>query len=348
MTTQDLYEKLCEFNEDEAFYANYYDARLKQWKLDEFLSQLDFGEILKRRLIITEVQTGYMPSSMDDETYFEPDDKNSIVISKHNRYTPAFRHRHVFFELVYVLSGSCTQKVNQDEITLTQGQFFLIAPHVTHAVGVFDSSIIINILIRRSTFEDIFYDMLRDTNRISLFFNQSLFSNTQNAYLILDTDRDALMREQVLTMFLEYIEKKNYYEKILNNQLSILFAKILQRYEDRIQYPSQTHKGNDTCMEMIGYMEANFKTVTLGAVAEQFHFSISYCSRLIKEHTGKSFTEIIQSIKFQKACSMLETSNISISEISRLAGFENVEHFNRLFKKRYQMTPGQYRIGSRP
>lgn len=348
MNTQELFEKLSEFNEDELFYRNYYDAKKNQWKLEEFLSGLDPEKILDRRLIITEGDTGYMPSNMTDEVYFKPEDKNSIVISKHNRFTPAFRHRHIFFEMIYVLSGSCIQQIGQEEIRLEEGSFCLMAPDVTHAIGVFDSSIIINILIRRSTFEDIFYDILRDTNKIAVFFNQSLFANVQNTHLIFDTGGDHTLREYVLTMFLEYINKENYYEKILNSQLMILFGKLLQQYEDHIQYPPQTHKTNETYMRMIVYMEDNYQTVTLNEVAGHFHFSQAYCSRLIKEYTGKSFTAIIQSIKFKKAVSLLENSNISITEISHLVGFENVEHFIRLFKKRYDVTPGQYRRSTLP
>lgn len=343
MNTQELYEKLREFNEDELFYRNYYDVKQNQWKLEEFLNGLDYEKILDRRLIITEVNTGYMPSDMTDETYFEPEDKNSIVISKHNRFTPAFRHRHIFFEMIYVLSGSCVQTIGQEEIHLCQGEFCLMAPDVTHSIGVFDSSIIINILIRRSTFEDIFYDILRDTNKIAVFFNQSLFANMQNTHLIFDTGGDSILREHVLTMFLEYMNKDKYYEKILNSQLMILFGKLLQRYEDHIKYPPRTRKTNETCMHIIAYIEDHYQTVTLNEICRHFHFTQSYCSRLIKEHTGKSYTAIVQSIKFKKAVSLLESSNISISEISRMVGFENVEHFNRLFKKIHRVTPGQYR-----
>lgn len=343
MDTQELYEKLREFNEDELFYRNYYDAKQNQWKLEEFLNGLDYKKILDRRLIITEVNTGYMPSDMTDETYFEPEDKNSIVISKHNRFTPAFRHRHIFFEMIYVLSGSCVQLIGQEEIHLKEGEFCLIAPNVTHSISVYDSSIIINILIRRSTFEDIFYDILRDTNKISVFFNQSLFANLQNTHLIFDTRRDGMLKEHVLTMFLEYINNAKYYEKILNSQLMILFGKLLQIYEDCIKYPPQTRKTNETCMHIIAYIEDHYQTITLNEISEHFHFSPAYCSRLIKEYTGKSFTAIVQSIKFKKAVSLLESTNISIAEVSHLVGFENVEHFNRLFKKLYQVTPGQYR-----
>lgn len=185
--------------------------------------------------------------------------------------------------------------------------------------------------------------MLYDGNKISLFFNQSLFSNTGNSYLILDTDKDKNLREHVLTMFLEYTEKKNYYENILNSQLMILFAKILQNYEEHIQYPLMTRKGNLVCMKLIQYMEEHFNSVTLPELAETFHFSQGHCSRLIKAYTGKSFTQIIQSLRFQKARTLLTTTDISVAEISHMAGFENPEHFNRLFKKHFGTTPGKYR-----
>lgn len=343
MTSQELYRKLCEYNEDEKFYIHYYDAKQNKWNLDEFLKNLDFKKAIDRRLIIPEVSSGWMPVDMSDDIYFDTNDKNSIVISKHNRFTPMFKHKHIFFELVYVMSGACRQRISQDEIELKEGKFLLIAPEIMHSVGVFDSSIVINILIRRSTFEDIFYDILRDTNTISAFFNSSLFEKEQNAYLIFDTDKDPLFREFVLDMFLEFLNKKKYYEKILNGQLMIIFTKLLQLYENKIQYPPRIGKSTQLSMEILGYIEKYYQTVSLSEVAGCFHLSEAYCSRLIKKHTGKSFTMIVQDIKFRRACSLLETSNISIAEISRLTGFEYVEHFNRLFKRRYQMTPGQYR-----
>ena len=177
MTTNELYNHLLAFNEDEKFYESYYDAHQKRWKLEEFLKNLDYQEVLNRRLIITEIDTGYMPSSMSDETYFSPDNKNSIILSKHNRYTPAFRHKHVFFELAYVLCGSCTQKINQDEITLTEGQFCLLAPHVSHSISVFDSSLVLNILIRRGTCTYYVFRIHREKELLRKYPEQSAYDS---------------------------------------------------------------------------------------------------------------------------------------------------------------------------
>ena len=181
---------------------------------------------------------------------------------------------------------------------------------------------------------------------IATFFNQSLYSGVHNPYLIIPARGDMVLKEYVLSMFLEYLGKKRYYEKILNNQLMILFAKMLQGYEERIRLPSRMRRATQESMRILSYIEDNYQNVTLGETAAQFHFSQPYCSKIIKEYTGKSFTQIVQEIRFQKAAILLNNTNISIAEISRRVGFEHVEHFNRLFKKLYHMPPGQYRKGN--
>lgn len=145
--------------------------------------------------------------------------------------------------------------------------------------------------------------MLRDTNMIATFFNQSLYSGIYNPYLIIPARVDQVLKEYVLSMFLEYLGKSRYYEKILNNQLMILFAKILQSYEECIQLPSRMRRATEESMRILSYIEDNYQNVTLKQTAVQFHFSQPYCSKIIKEYTGKSFTQIVQEIRFQKAVS---------------------------------------------
>ena len=49
----------------------------------------------------------------------------------------------------------------------------------------------------------------------------------------------------------------------------------------------------------------------------------------------------------KKARAMLKESNKTVESIAASVGYENVEHFNRLFKKSYGMTPVQFRRESR-
>ena len=84
--------------------------------------------------------------------------------------------------------------------------------------------------------------------------------------------------------------------------------------------------------------------VSLDDIAGKFHFTKPYVSKYIKVKSGKTFTEIITDIKLKKAKTLLKNESMHIDVIAANVGYQNVEHFNRLFKKRYGMTPGQYRL----
>lgn len=342
MNSEDIINLLNEYHEDEKFYKAYYEAKQKN-EVTQFLIHYSYDELLKRKLIIEEIKNGWMPVYMDDDMLFDHNDPHDICLSKHYRYTPVFSHKHIFFELVYVVSGHCQQIINGQEMTLSQGQFCIIAPLTSHSIGVFDDSIILNIIIRRKTFIEIFNNLLRHSNKITDFVNQSLYLVQQANYIIMDTAQDITLRNMVLDMYIQYEYKKKFNELILNTELMFLISKILQNYEDKIEIPHKPYNGNKEILKIITYVEKNYKTATLMDVSATFNYSQSYLSRLIKKETGKSFTEIVLSLKFDKARTMLETTNISINEIAYVTGFENNENFYRLFKKRFHMTPGDYR-----
>jgi AraC-like DNA-binding protein len=53
----------------------------------------------------------------------------------------------------------------------------------------------------------------------------------------------------------------------------------------------------------------------------------------------------LQEIRFEKACEILGVTNLRVEDISEAVGYHNVEHFIRLFKKKYNKTPNQFRKG---
>lgn len=96
-------------------------------------------------------------------------------------------------------------------------------------------------------------------------------------------------------------------------------------------------------LEITNYIYANYKTVTLDDLAEQFFLSKPYLSKYIKEKSGMTFGDILKKVRMKKARAMLKSSNATVESIAESVGYQNVEHFNRIFKKMYEMTPVQYR-----
>lgn len=96
-------------------------------------------------------------------------------------------------------------------------------------------------------------------------------------------------------------------------------------------------------VEIMNYIQANYIDISLEDLAEKFYLSKPYISKYIKEKSGITFGEMVKKIRMKKAKSLLKGSNMTVENIALSVGYQNVEHFNRLFKKAYNMTPIQFR-----
>jgi len=100
---------------------------------------------------------------------------------------------------------------------------------------------------------------------------------------------------------------------------------------------------DERLIEILNYIQANYLDVTLEDLSEKFYLSKPYLSKYIKEKSGMTFGETVKRVRMKKARALLKSTNMTVESIALSVGYQNVEHFNRLFKKAYKMTPVQYR-----
>ncbi len=96
-------------------------------------------------------------------------------------------------------------------------------------------------------------------------------------------------------------------------------------------------------IEIISFIQKEYVNVTLDMLSDYFHLSKPYLSKYIKEKAGMTFQEVVKEERMKKAKNMLKQTNNTVENIAAHVGYENVEHFNRLFKRSYGVTPVQYR-----
>lgn len=342
MDSTQLYSHVKKMNDSELFYKEYHLAKNITNTLDSFLNEIDMHFVKRNNLIIPEISETIPPMYLE-EWFFDLSSKQTIHIQKHNRYSPNIEHKHNFFELFYVLDGTCHQKIGDTSFSMKRGDICLIPPGIVHNISVFDESIIIDILIRKSTFEDIFLNFLRSDNILSRFFMHNLYAPLANDYIIFRTGNDEEIENLVMDLFLEYINKNVYFDELLNNGLISLFAKMLRNYESTCILPAPVNNQRDLAYDFVRFIKDNYKDVSLENVANHFNYTPEYTSRLIRKVTNSSFTKILKSTRLDISLSLLTETNISVSDISNHIGYPNPEHFIRTFKKAYNLTPSEYR-----
>ena len=81
----------------------------------------------------------------------------------------------------------------------------------------------------------------------------------------------------------------------------------------------------------------------LSQMAKLSHTSPSYLSRLFKKEMGKNFSDYVTDFKITLAKEMLETTNLSVTDISNDLGFSDSGYFIKQFKKHEGVTPAMFR-----
>lgn len=342
MEANEIYHLLTQYNEDEIFYQKLFFYRSNPEQYKELLQTFNLDTTIHRQLIVPEFQTvGYHPTRFDDH-FFDTKIHKNVYLSKHNRYTPPYEHDHEFFEIVYVLSGKCENNIFGSTDILEQGDLCLMSPSVKHSLWTEDG-LIINILIRRSTIQNVFSSIFRGHSIISDFFTNSIYLRDFATCLMFRTAGDLSIREQILGMYGEQLHADEYSESIISSMLTIFFNKLVRGYQNTAAYPKTVRKQNESVSRILEMMTNDFANITLPDLADKLGYSVVYCSRYIKKTTGCTFSQLLKQIKLQKAEDMLQNTAMSVGEISALCGYENPENFNRAFRQVYKMAPSTFR-----
>lgn len=102
---------------------------------------------------------------------------------------------------------------------------------------------------------------------------------------------------------------------------------------------------NKLSKKLLDYVNENItdQNLCLTTAADYLGTSIYVVSRLFKETTGKGFKEYVTDKRLELARERLETTNMNVSEIAAVAGFENAVYFSNIFKSKYGLAPTLYR-----
>jgi two-component system response regulator YesN len=138
---------------------------------------------------------------------------------------------------------------------------------------------------------------------------------------------DYLMKPVAYSALLECFEKV----KARLDARSAVQETAPKAYYDQIVYDVQQ------------YLKDNYRTATLEEAAAKVSLSPAYLSRVFKEKSGTSFSELLLKTRMEKACEMLADIHYKSYDIAYYVGYDNPKNFSRAFKAYYGQSPSEYR-----
>lgn len=248
-------------------------------------------------------------------------------------YFQSYWHFHPEMELTYIMKGEGMRYVGDSIESFGSGDLVLLGKNIPHNWESFQQmssgveAIVIQfpekILEQYSEFS-YFVNLIQDANRGLHFENPS-----KKVIELIEAlpNHDNTLR---LIKFWELLYELMTHDNRRLSSTGFDLQKLYKR-ESRIN-------------SLKVYIDRNIGTgISITNAAAHMQMTESYFCRWFKRNTGNTLVQYVNKMKVEMVCRELIYSDRNISEIAYEKGFENISHFNRVFKELKKVSPREYR-----
>lgn len=249
-------------------------------------------------------------------------------------------HYHEEYELNLIVNAKNAKRIVGNHIHVIDDlELVFVGPNLSHAWFTHEctSQEIIEVTIQFHK------DFLDDTmlRRNQLSFIRSLFDKSKKG-IAFSRETIKMIKPRILEL-----SQRNGFDSVLE-LLSILHDLSISRnmlsLSDAAFSNQQANYNSRRIEKVFEYLNLNYsKPLTLAEVAKITNMPEVSFSRFIKKRTGKTFIVSLNEIRLGHASRLLIDTTTTISEIAYSCGFNNISNFNRVFKKKKNTTPKEFR-----
>ena len=251
-------------------------------------------------------------------------------------------HWHNEYEIIYIKKGQGRISLDLEYYDVSAGDIVLIIPGQLHSIEQKDDktmeyeNIIFGSDILMSKHNDFCYtyffnSLEKRTIQLPAIFNSSTCDYYEAMARCIDN------ADEICKTF------PYGYQLAIKSCLFQLFFEIFS-HAPKDNQPSKTKKSLDKVKRIVKYVENNYAhAITIEEMANLCEFSQSHFMKFFKNNMDISFIEYLNNYRLTMASRLLISSTSSIIAIAMESGFDNLSYFNRLFKKKFGMTPSNFR-----
>lgn len=259
--------------------------------------------------------------------------------------SPVLAHKHNFFELVYIVSGSGKQIINGNEFNYIPGQMFLITPQDSHSFNVQATTQFLFL-----QFNDVYIKTQsradnNDKDRIKRLEFILHNASHQPGCILCNPGDKILVKALVQSIGTESINRNIYHQEMIdqlvNTMITIVARNIALKLPEKVDDNTDQH-----AVKFINYIQENIYSPELlraSVMSAKLGIGQGYLGKFFKKHVGEGIQQYITNYKLTLVETRLLHSNMRINEIVLELGFTDESHLNRLFKKYKGLSPTEYR-----
>lgn len=250
-------------------------------------------------------------------------------------------HFHNCYEIIFVTEGKAQMKINNRLYDVEENSMAFISNLESH-----------ELIVKRYPYKR--YFILIKPGYLQTVINEpvltSIFKHRPshfNHILQLDPSTSSMVRSIIGRLYMEAEKRMDFWETAIKLDLNKMFIELYRSY--KASFPLTTvNKSMKMIIDIQKYIEEHCtEPLTLKDLAARFYTDMYHLSHAFKKVTGFTFKEYLIRQRISRAKDRLFFTNEDITQVGINSGFNNVNHFIRIFKKFEGVTPYQYRINCR-
>lgn len=284
-----------------------------------------------------------MGTLLTEEEFFGENQQEAVCFNN-LRYCPPFLHQLEFIKLVYCYRGHVTIYLNDVRYELSQGNFCIVTPGIRHTVfSCHDEDIILNLLMRASTFSQAFSGVLMERNILSDFFWKILYTRHSNRILLFRTGSDERLDRCMERAFDESSRGKGASCLLMKSYVMIFLGIVMREHLDTLQTIEKLTDEVYMMPAMLRWISDHLKVVTLRDLSAQFQMNENELRRYLVHESGYTYGALVRELRMRKAVWLLQNTQWSTERIMEEIGYSNLTHFYKSFRDYFSMTPSEFR-----
>lgn len=253
------------------------------------------------------------------------------------------KHKHNFFELVFIVSGVGLHHINESSLPYKTGDVFLLTPHDEHEFAVQERTIFGYLKFTEQLFIEK-TELVSDLKWRKQIDAVILHSNSVPGSIISrEEDRERMF--QLYQLLKQEFESPATYGRSIVLELFGALLMIISRNISTENLVA-TFSEKDRVNAILTYVRQNISNpeqIRIAVIASTFNISPNYVSVFIKKHAGISIQQYVIQTKMKMAERLLKQTNLTITQIAQKMNFTDTSHFTKTFKKYKGLTPKVFR-----
>ena len=313
----------------------------------------DFREILESLSVLTEEERVILSGSRQIDRSLYMDGSRDVIsgekllekgkliaIRPHTRFIAFPEHSHDYVEMVYMCRGETRHRVNGTPLTLREGELLMLGQNARQSIEpAGEKDIAVNFIVRPVFFSGTLPFLGEEETPLRRFVVSCLTGENEAGYLLFHVAEILPIQNLIENLLYTIREDTPNRRSILQMTMGLLFAQLMNHTE-ALQFETQEQ---NAVISVLRYVEEHYRDGSLTEIAGQLHYELPSLSRLIRQKTGKNYTELLQEKRLSQAAWLLRNTGKNVDEIANAVGYENLSYFHRLFAARFGLSPKKYR-----